>query len=124
MERDLKLRSKAFAHSCVKLAFSLPEKNPLSAHTQKQLIRASTSVAANYRASLLGQSKRSFISKLSIVIGEADECAFWIEFLLDEKLLSHEVCGSILKEAKELTAIFIASRKTAEKTLDRGNKEE
>ena len=65
MERDLKKRFKDFAHRCVKLSFSLSTKNVLSYHIQKQLMRASTSVAANYRAALLGQTKKSFISKHS-----------------------------------------------------------
>ena len=119
MERNLKLRSNKFAHDCVKIALSLPQ-TFLGNHIRNQLVRCSTSVAANYRAALLGQTKRSFISKLSIVIEEADECIFWIEFLLEEKLLSLEFCQNILVEAKELTAIFVSSRKTAEKTENRG----
>ncbi len=115
MEKDLKRRSTKFAHRCVKVAVSLPS-NVLGYHIQKQLIRAASSVAANYRAANLGQSKRGFISKLSIVIEEADECVFWMEFLMEEKLLPAEFCEPVLlQEAKELTAIFIASRKTAEK---------
>lgn len=121
MERDLKRRSTKFAHQCVKLAASLPT-SVLGYHIQKKLIRAATSVAANYRAANLGQSKRRFISKLSIVIEEADECFFWIEFLAEENLLPAEAYQALLQEAKELTAIFIASRKTAEKTLDRTKK--
>lgn len=112
------MRSKDFAHNCVKLALSLPY-NSLNGHVQKQLIRAATSVAANYRAASLAQTKKGFISKLSIVIEEADECIFWTEFLLDEQVWRPEECHHVLKEAKELTSIFIASRRTAEKTENR-----
>ena len=112
MERDLKIRSNKFAHSCVKLALSLP-RGVLEIHVQKQLIRSSTSVAANYRAASLAQSKRSFVSKLSIVIEEADECIFWIDFLVQEDILKSGSYEAVLQEAKELTSIFIASRKTA-----------
>ena len=118
MERDLKKRSNAFAHSCVKLALSLP-KGVLESHVQRQLIRASTSVAANYRAANLGQTKRGFISKLSIVIEEADVCIFWIEFLVEEKAWNEDKYKAVLQEAKELTSIFIASRKTALKSQNR-----
>lgn len=118
MERDLRKRSNQFAHSCVKLALSL-NNGVLEDHVRKQLIRASTSVAANYRAANLGQTKRSFISKLSIVIEEADECIFWIEFLEEEKLLATSSYEGILKEAKELTAIFVASRRTAQRSQER-----
>jgi four helix bundle protein len=117
MKEDLKKRSNLFAHNCVKLALELP-KNKLGLHIEGQLIRCSTSVAANYRAACLGQSKKSFISKLSIVIEEADECIFWVEFLQDEKLMNNPGSQNILKESKELTAIFIASRITATKNIN------
>ena len=86
MSEELKARTKEFAHRCVKLAMALP-KTALGNHIRGQLIRCSTSVAYNYRAACHAQSKASFISKVSIVIEEADE----------------------------LTAIFITSRKTARK---------
>lgn len=83
---ELKKRTKTFAHDCVKLAVMLPH-SYLGKHTGGQLIRCSTSVAANYRAACLAQSKAAFISKISIVIEEADEAEFWLEFILDEKLI-------------------------------------
>ena len=109
---ELKKRTKEFAHRCVKLAMALPN-TQLGNHLRGQLIRCSTSVASNYRAACVAQSKASFISKLSIVIEETDESYFWLEFIIDEKILKHNLVESLLKEADELTAIFIASRKTA-----------
>lgn len=53
---DLKKRSKKFAHQSVKLAISLPS-TKLGNHIERQLIRCSTSVAANYRAACLSQTK-------------------------------------------------------------------
>jgi four helix bundle protein len=50
---------------------------------------------------------------MSIVLEEADEAAFWLEFILDEKLLIENLVEPLLKEAEELTKIFTASRKTA-----------
>ena len=86
MSSELKARTKKFAHRCVKLAVSLPDTS-LGNHIKGQLIRCSTSVAANYRAANLAQSKASFVSKLSIVIEEADESEFWLEFIINEKLI-------------------------------------
>jgi len=83
---ELRSRTKEFAHRCIKLAMALPD-TYLGNHIRGQLIRCSTSAASNYRATCIAQSRASFISKLSIVLEEADE----------------------------LTAIFIASRKTARK---------
>ena len=70
-EKELKQRTKTFAHRCVRLALALP-KTTLGKHITGQLIRCATSVAANYRAALMAQTKAAFISKISIVIEEAD----------------------------------------------------
>ncbi len=109
---ELKKRTKEFAHRCVKLAMALPE-TALGKHLRGQVIRCATSVAANYRATCLSQSKASFIAKISIVLEEADESAFWLEFILGEKLLKKNQVEPLLKKAEELTAIFASSRKTA-----------
>jgi four helix bundle protein len=110
-EQELKLRTKKFAHRCVKLALALP-KAELSSHIKKQLIRCSTSVAANYRATCLAQSGNSFAAKISIVVEEADESNFWLEFIVDEELMKKVLVDPLLKESAELTSIFVASRKT------------
>ena len=109
---ELIKRTKDFAHRCVKLATALPE-TPLGKHIRGQLIKCSTSVAANYRATCIEQSKASFIAKISIVLEETDETAFWLEFIIDEKLLIKNQVEPLQQEAEELTAIFAASRKTA-----------
>jgi four helix bundle protein len=115
-KNDLMKRTKDFAHACVKLALELPG-SILGNHIKGQLIRSVTSVAANYRATCVAQSKKSFIAKISIVIEEADESYFWIEFIIDEKMLKRERCEKLMQEAYELTSIFIASRKTASRNL-------
>lgn len=109
---ELKEGTKLFAHRCIKLALALP-KNRLGEHIKNQLIRCSTSVASNYRAACFGQSKASFISKLSIVLEECDESCFWMELIIDERLLKKKLVASLLQEGEELRAIFITSRKTA-----------
>ena len=113
-EKALNQRTKKFAHRCIKLSITLP-RTYLGNHIRGQLIRCSTSVASNYRATCIAQSKASFISKLSIVLEEVDESHFWLEFIIDEQLLSKDQVLPLLKEAEELTAIFISSRKTARK---------
>ena len=118
MDKDeLIKRAKEFAHRCVKLSVSLP-KTYLGNHITGQLIRSSTSVAANYRAACLAISKAAFISKLSIVIEEADESEFWLEFILDEKLKSERLVEPLKSEAHELASIFIVSRRTMQKNIN------
>jgi len=115
---ELKKRTKEFAHRCVKLAVALPD-SVLGRHIKRQLIRCSTSVAANYRATLLAQTKAAFIAKISIVIEEADESEFWLEFVLAEKLMSRKRILPLLNEAHELSSIFITTRKTAQRRKSR-----
>lgn len=111
-EDKLKERAKNFAHFCVKLALSI-NSSILGKHLAKQLIRCSTSVAANYSSACIAHSKASFIAKLSIVLEEIDESGFWLEFIRDEKLIPKESITSLINEAGELKAIFYSSRKTA-----------
>jgi four helix bundle protein len=112
MDREeLKRRTKEFAHRCVKLAVALP-KSTLGDHVRRQLIRCGTSVGANYRAACVAQSRPDFVAKLSIVIEEVDESCFWMEFIIDENLLKETRVTPLLAEGRELTSIFVKSRKT------------
>jgi four helix bundle protein len=113
-QEELKNRTKNFAHRCIKVAMTLQE-HSLGKHIRNQLIRCSTSVAANYRAVCVSQSKKTFISKISIVIEEIDETLFWLEFIADENLISKDKLEELIKENRELISILIASRKTAQK---------
>ncbi len=115
-KEELLKRTKSFAHRCVKLTKSLPN-TYLGNHTKGQLIRCSTSVAANYRAACRSQTKAGFIAKLSVVIEEADESYFWLEFIIDEKLIFNQEIKELISEAYQLTAIFVSSRKTARRNI-------
>jgi four helix bundle protein len=108
---ELKKRTYQFARRCIRLCDALPN-TKIGRHIGGQLIRCSTSVSANYRATLLAQSKAAFVAKLSIVIEEVDESAMWLELVIDEELLGKEKVLPLHKEAEELTAIFVSSRKT------------
>ena len=104
-KNELKLRTKKFALSVSDLVNALPG-NMAGRIIASQLFRSSTSVAANYRAVCRGRSKAEFQSKLHIVLEEADESEFWLEFIIDSNLLPREKVEPLLKEAGELTAIF------------------
>ena len=84
----------------------------------RQLLRSATSVGANYRAACRAQSRPEFAAKLSIVVEEADESLYWLELIQESKLVKSELLTGIIKEANELVAIMLASRKTA-KTVGR-----
>ena len=109
---ELQARTKSFAIRIVNLFRALPH-SPDAQTLGKQLLRAGTSVAANYRAVCRARSKAEFIAKIGIVVEEADETVFWIELLSETGIIAGERCGALLKEANELLAIFGSSLKTA-----------
>ena len=109
---ELRNRTKHFAIRIIRLFQALPK----SAEAQvigKQLLRSGTSVGANYRAVCRARSKAEFIARIGIVAEEADESVFWLELLEETKILNAKQLEGILKEARELAAIFSASHKTA-----------
>jgi four helix bundle protein len=81
----------------------------------KQLLRCGTSVGANYRAACHSRSRAEFIAKIGVVSEKADEAVFWIELLADIGMVKKERLDPLLNEARELTAIFRASRQTAKR---------
>ncbi len=112
-EPELKQRVKEFALRVMRLVAALPE-TTVGRAIGSQLVRSGTSVAANYRAACRGRSKPEFIAKLGIVVEEADETVFWLELVVEGELLAKNLVGSLLDEANQLTAIMVASRKTAQ----------
>lgn len=111
-DSEFKTRTKQFALRVMKLVGALPE-NAVGCPIGNQLIRSATSVGANYRAACRGRSKAEFVSKLSIVIEEADESCYWLELIIEGELLPKEKVEPLLDEANQITAIMVASRKTA-----------
>ena len=112
--KELKDRTKRFAVDVIRLSREMPAS--LGGRTVgHQMIRCGTSVAANYRASCRSRSKAEFIAKLGIVEEEADETLFWLELAIEAKLVPLERAQPVLREADQLTAIFVASLKTAKR---------
>ncbi len=111
-ETALKQRTKTFALRVMKLVGALPT-DSVGRAISGQLVRSGTSVGANYRAACRGRSKAEFVAKLGIVIEEADESAYWMELIIEAELLPATRVESLLDEANQLTAIMVASRKTA-----------
>jgi four helix bundle protein len=110
-ETELKLRTKAFSLRVLKLIDSLPETRAGRILAQ-QLGRSGTSVGANYRAACRSRSAAEMISKLSVVEEEADESCFWLELMADHGLMPAAKLAPLLREADEITAIMVASRRT------------
>ena len=109
-KQELKNRTKRFAIDTIKFVESLP-KSKTNDVISYQLIKSATSVGANYRSACRARSTAEFISKLNIVIEEADESMYWFEII--EKVNGAE---RLHKENNELVAIFVASSKTIKET--------
>ncbi|QCQ22108.1 four helix bundle protein [Desulfoglaeba alkanexedens] len=115
-KEDLKERTKQFALRVMKLIDSLP--NTVSGRAiAGQLVRAGTSVGANYRSACRGRSKAEFTAKLGTVVEEADECCFWLELIMDGDLIPRNRVEPLHQEANELTAIFVSSIRTAKSSI-------
>jgi four helix bundle protein len=88
-------------------------KTPQAQLLGRQLVRSGTSVASNYRAACRGRSRAEFVSKLSIVVEEADETLFWLELIRESSSYSGKFPDDLEQEAKELLYFFSSSRKSA-----------
>ena len=84
-------------------------------HAGGQLIRASAAVASNYRAVGLARSRKEFIAKLGVVIEEADECVFWLDYIQALRSQDSPQLSALTDEATQLLRIFKASRNTAKR---------
>jgi four helix bundle protein len=109
---ELRQRTKLFALRILHLFRSLP-KSDEGRVIGRQLLRAGTAVAANYRAVGRARSRAEFIAKKGIVVEEIDEVVFWLELIADGRLVPSSRLADLQKEANELLAIFAASQHTA-----------
>ncbi|MBI5385465.1 MAG: four helix bundle protein [Verrucomicrobia bacterium] len=112
MKNDLRLRTKVFALEVIRLYGSLP-KDTVSQVLGRQMLRAGTSVGANYREGNRARSKAEFIAKMGDCLKEADETLYWLELLDEEKLLRDERGPKLLNEADQLVSIFTAILKSS-----------
>ena len=107
-------RTKQFAIDCGHLILSLPL-NLVNKIYSNQLLRAGSSVGANYRALRRAKSTADFINKLKIVEEELDECLFFLELIVEFNKSEGEKIALIYNEGEELLKIIVASLKTSRK---------
>ena len=110
----LQRRTKKFALDVIALVESLPKGNVVEV-IGRQLLKAGTSVGANYRAACRAKSPADFVSKMGTVEGEADESAYWVEALIESGIGSAAKMAALHREANELVAIAVAGIRTARK---------
>jgi len=113
----MKRRTKDFALRIIRLVAALP-RNVVADVIGRQLVRSGTSVAANYRAACRAKSRADFVAKMGTVEEESDEAAFWLDLLAEAELVPRPKLDALLKEADEITAIVVASIRTARSRTD------
>lgn len=109
----MKARTKQFALRIIRVVQALPERNRTADVIGRQLLRAGTSVGANYRAACRAKSRADFISKMGTVEEEADEVLYWMELLIESNLVKKEKLESLMAEGHEIVAIIVSSINTA-----------
>lgn len=114
-EAEFKRRTKAAALRIVRLVSELP-KTTIADVIGRQLLRAGTSVGANYRAACRARSKKDMLSKLGIVEEEADEAVYWLEMIGDSKVIEASRLKDLVREYNEIVAMVVASLKTLRST--------
>lgn len=119
-EQELRKRTKKFALDVMRFTEALPRRR-MTDVIGKQLLRCGTSVGANYRAACRARSKPDFISKMGIVLEEADEALYWMELLHEIAMGDAETLKALGREANELVSIVAASIKTAKAAKSQSN---
>jgi four helix bundle protein len=105
-ESDLRQRTKEFALQIVWMFSRLPKATEAQV-LGKQALRSGTSVGANYREAYRARSKAEFIAKCGDSLRELEETAYWLELLVDGKIVAPEKLSSLRQECNELIAIFV-----------------
>ena len=108
---QLKRRTKQFGLRVIRLVQALPN-GKVADVVGRQLLRAATSVGANYRSALRGRSTAEFLSRLGIVEEEIDESLYWMEMLVEAGLIGQQRLTALMKEANEIASIVVAAIKT------------
>src|SRR5205814_3419244 len=103
---DLSERTKDFALRTIRMFVTLPKSSEAQI-LGKQVLRSGTSIGANYREAYRGRSKAEFISKCGDCLKEIEETAYWLELLVDARIVSAGKLAPLRREIDELTAIFV-----------------
>ena len=104
----LQLRTLEFGIRVVRLAQHYP-RTPAGEVIAKQLVKAATGVGASYRAASRCRSAAEFSTRMSTVLAEADQSAFWLALTGQADMISGPTVGELYEEAQELVAIFAES---------------
>jgi four helix bundle protein len=115
-ETTFKRRTRDAALRVIELVETLP-RNTTNDVIARQLVRAATSVGANYRASCRGRSVKEILAKLAIVEEEADEASYWLELLVGCGALPAARIQPLAAEFDEILAMTVSSQRTLKRRI-------
>lgn len=87
----------------------------------KQLLKSGTSIGANIREALMGQSDEDFFAKMHIALKEVYETEYWIELLHKTNYISDKEFQSIFKDCNDLTKLLTSITKTTKEKIQNKN---
>lgn len=126
-ENPLLLKTEAFAVRSVKLYNYLTEKKH-EYQISVQIKRSGTSIGANATEAQFAQSKKDFLSKMSIALKECSETQFWLRVLNKSGILTESEFNSIYPESEEigrmLASIVIKTKRNLENANNNNKKSE
>ncbi|MFN2498313.1 MAG: four helix bundle protein [Pyrinomonadaceae bacterium] len=108
---DLEKRTKQFALKIIAFVATLPQ-TKACAVIEYQLVKAGTSIGANYREANRAESRADFVHKIAIVEKESSESGFWLELCDEARLGDGPQRSWLLQESRELLAIFTSIGKS------------
>ena len=110
-KQELLQRTKSYALRVIKAVQALP-RDDVARVLGKQLLRAGTSVGANYRAACRARSTADFVGKLKNVEEEGDESLYWMELLVESSIMPQRRLAALMREGDEIVSIVVAAIKT------------
>ena len=110
-EREFKGLTRRFALDVIKFVQRQP-RNRTADVIGRQLLRAGTSVGANYRAACRARSRTEMAARLAVVEEEADESIYWLELLVDAGMVQPMKVEQLVSDANQITAMVVAPIKT------------
>ena len=113
MENILQTKSYAFAKRIVK-AYSYLTTEKGEYILSKQMLRSGTSIGANVKEALRGQSRPDFRAKMNIALKEASETEYWLELLFESEFINEQSFNSIIEDNRELIKILTSIVKSTE----------
>ncbi len=115
---DLMIKDKSYAFAVrVIRCYQHLQDNKKEFVLSKQFLRSGTSIGANVREAQQAQSRKDFVSKMSIALKEASETQYWLDLLMDTGYLEREKCRKLYNECDEICKMLTSIIKTTRKSI-------